>query len=101
MNQFGSSDRYTVYTRKFCIYCDRVKELLDSHKKVVNVIECDSMIQHNRASFLEMIDSLTVPRVHRTFPYVFIGDVFIGGFDDTQRYIEEQGLGYSFNDDNF
>ena len=71
---------YTIYTKRNCIFCDKVKELL--HDKNVFLVECD---EFDRELFLEFIDKLT-PYSHRTFPYVFKDNVFIGGFTETERY---------------
>lgn len=89
---------YTIYTKRDCIFCDKVKELL--HDKNVFLVECDDL---DRELFLEFIDKLT-PYCHRTFPYVFKDSVFIGGFADTERYEkanEENDKSLVFYDDDF
>jgi len=107
-----SNDVYTVYTRLHCTYCDKVKELLYQNNRSITIIECDTMLENDRTSFLDKMDSLTFPSVHRTFPYVFKGSVFIGGFDDTEIYeVGKESISdrfsvgkeesYTFNDDNF
>ena len=86
---------YTIYTKRDCIFCDKVKELLNKEK--VFLVECDDF---DRELFLEFIDKLT-PYSHRTFPYVFKDNVFIGGFAETERYKEARDKSLSFYEDDF
>ena len=84
---------YTIYTKRDCIFCDKVKELL--HNEKIFLVECD---EFDRELFLEFIDKLT-PYSHRTFPYVFKDNVFIGGFTETERYKEANDKSLAFYDD--
>ena len=86
---------YTIYTKRDCIFCDKVKELLNKEK--VFLVECDDF---DRELFLEFIDKLT-PYSHRTFPYVFKDNVFIGGFAETERYKEARDKSLAFYEDDF
>ena len=76
-------EAYTIYTKRDCMFCDKVKHLLRD-KKIV-LVECDDI---DRDEFLEFIDNLT-PYCHRTFPYVFKNKVFIGGFTETEQFENE------------
>ena len=84
---------YTIYTKRECIFCDKAKELL--HNEKIFLVECD---EFDRELFLEFIDKLT-PYSHRTFPYVFKDNVFIGGFTETERYKEANDKSLAFYDD--
>ena len=89
---------YTIYTKRDCVFCDKVKDLLKN--KPVFLVECDEI---DRELFLDFIDKLT-PYCNRTFPYVFKDDVFIGGFAETDRYereLREDNKSLSFYDDDF
>ena len=86
---------YTIYTKRECIFCDKAKELL--HNEKIFLVECD---EFDRELFLEFIDKLT-PYSHRTFPYVFKDNVFIGGFAETERYKEARDKSLSFYEDDF
>ena len=72
---------YTIYTKSNCIFCDKVKELLKNEKIVI--VFCDEILENDkkRKQFLETMDFLTHVQ-HRTFPFVFKDEYFIGGFDD-------------------
>ena len=76
---------YTIYTKSDCVYCDNVKELLKNEKVVI--VSCDEMLKDDekKKHFLEIMDMLTMKKKHRTFPFVFKDDQFIGGFDDTKK----------------
>ena len=91
---------YTIYTKRECIFCDKVKELLNNKNEKVFLVECDDF---DRELFLEFIDKLT-PYCHRTFPYVFKDNVFIGGFTETERYEkskEANDKSFAFYEDDF
>ncbi len=63
-----------IYTLRGCPFCVRAKSLLD--RKLVGYDELDvTMDYEGRAR----ISSSTG---HRTFPQIFIGDEFIGGYDE-------------------
>ena len=79
---------YTIYTKSDCIFCDKVKELLKNEKIVI--VSCDEMLKNDekKKHFLEIMDIFTMKanmKPHRTFPFVFKDDQFIGGFDDTKK----------------
>ena len=81
-----STTGYTVYTKENCRYCRRVKEILPTDTKYVS---CDTFLLEDREAFLETMDTLTGKK-HRTFPFVFLDKIFIGGCDDTEMYIAFQ-----------
>jgi glutaredoxin len=87
---------YTIYSKKDCIYCTKVKKLLEKEKTVL--IECDSYLEENRDFFLETMDSIT-GREHRTFPFVFKDETFLGGHDDTVLYLNKHNQFISFTDE--
>ncbi len=83
IQMFPSAIGYTIYTKTECMYCNKVKQLLE--KEQVTIIACDDALEHDRNAFLVHMDSLT-GRMHRTFPFVFHEGRFIGGCDDTEKY---------------
>lgn len=64
-----------IYTREFCGYCARAKQLLE--QKGVNYIEYDAT--SNAALRQEMIEKA---HGRNTFPQIFIDDTHVGGCDD-------------------
>lgn len=65
----------TIYTRQFCSYCARAKQLLD--KKGVAFEEKDA--SHSPELRREMMER---SNGGATFPQIFIGATHIGGCDD-------------------
>jgi glutaredoxin len=93
---------YTIYTKKECVYCDNIKKFLSEKGKEFTSISCDDFLKENKELFLQEMDKLTSPSIHRTFPFVFHGTKFVGGCDDTKIYVESKDLTEEdFNDDNF
>jgi glutaredoxin len=84
---------YTIYSKSNCLFCDKVKELLKDVVPKYVVIDCDEFLTDpdTKKNFLEFIAKLT-KRQYKTFPMVFHGDRFIGGFNDTRDYYENNDL---------
>lgn len=72
-----------VYSKAFCPYCDRAKQLL-THKGVEYT---EYRVDLNQAHFDEM---LAKSEGRRTLPQIFINDQGIGGFDELLA-LEQQG----------
>lgn len=72
-----------VYTTPICPYCVRAKQLLK--QKGVPFSEIDLSRESAEAR-----QELMVRTRHRTVPQIFIGEQFIGGFDDLYA-LERQG----------
>jgi len=64
----------TMYTFSTCPFCIRAKEMLDRENIKYEEIE----ISNDR----EKLDVLEQKTGHSTVPQIFVGDKFIGGFDD-------------------
>ena len=71
-----------LYTKDFCGYCVAAKRLLE--KKGVAFEEIN--IQNDP----DAVQALFAKTHYRTIPQIFIGDDFIGGFDDLCA-LEEKG----------
>jgi glutaredoxin len=89
---------YTVFTVSECIYCEKVKDLLSSYD--VNYVVCDDYLLDilERQDFLRQMDTLSKSPEHRTFPFVFMKDTFIGGYEDLKKIIDQQLL---FDEEDF
>jgi glutaredoxin len=89
------SNNFTVYTKSNCVYCLKLKQLLKDYD--INFIEvnCDEYLTENKNIFLLFIKSIT-NKNYNTFPMVFDKGVFIGGFTETNKYLEKEYV--DFND---
>ena len=79
-------DGYTIYSKNKCGFCEKVKKLLENEK--VEVIHCDEYLLKNKNIFLDFIEK-KAGISHKTFPMVFLNEVFIGGFTETKLYYEK------------
>lgn len=73
-----------VYTKDYCPYCSAAKNLLKG--KGIAFTEVD--MQEMSDSDIEALAKLT--NSYRTVPQIFIGDEFIGGFDQL-RALDSSG----------
>jgi glutaredoxin len=90
-----SSKGYTIYTKSDCIFCTRVKELLQYDSPTI--ISCDSFLKDDKDEFLKKMLIYTVSS-YKLFPMVFFNGDFIGGFSETKDYMKDNLLSY---DDEF
>lgn len=67
-------DTVTVYSTNTCPYCVRAKQLLGAKGARVNEIDVGS----DYARLQEMMERSG----RRTVPQIFIGDLYLGGYDD-------------------
>ena len=68
----------TLFTKTNCIYCTRAINLLESIGiKAYSAINLDNDMEHARR--------LVSKTSHRTFPFVFVGSKFVGGFTELQE----------------
>jgi glutaredoxin 3 len=65
----------TIYTKPFCPYCSRAKELLDD--KGVSYTEIEAAFDPEKKA--EMVQR---SGGRMTFPQIFVGDRHLGGCDD-------------------
>jgi glutaredoxin-related protein len=88
--QLPNKTNFTIYTKSNCIYCDKVKLLFDSKNKNYEIINCDKFLENeiNKQEFLEFIKNLT-NKEWKTFPIVFHEGEFVGGFNETNIFLEK------------
>lgn len=69
--------KITIYTKDYCPYCTKAKDLLERKGIGSAILEID--ITHDEKLQQEMI---TKSGGRRTVPQIFIGDMHVGGCDD-------------------
>jgi glutaredoxin len=74
---------YTVYTKSECGWCRRTKVLLPE----AVVFNCDKHLEFDKDAFLTEM-AHRIGKEYRTFPMVFFEGVFIGGYEDTQDFVD-------------
>jgi glutaredoxin len=78
----------TVYSKSGCPNCTSVKKLLKEKQVKFIVIDCDYFILEDKYAFLGFIQQLS-GKDHKTFPMIFDGQTFIGGFTETTKYLDK------------
>lgn len=84
-----NNDKWIIYTKSNCVYCDKVKKILEK-EEIVSIINCDNMLknQEKKEMFLNSIKEI-VGFEWKTFPIVFLNNKFIGGYNDVEKYINQ------------
>jgi len=75
---------YTIYTRKNCPYCERVKKVLDSIREPYT--EQKLNVNFTREEFVSQFGE------GATFPRVLKEGRLLGGCNETVVYLRQQGL---------
>ena len=78
----------TVYSKSGCNNCSFVKRLLKDKKVLFSVIDCDEYILEEKDEFLLFIQELA-GKEYKMFPMVFDDKNFIGGFNETNKYLDK------------
>jgi len=74
----------TIYTKNYCPYCHKAKDLLDS----LNIEYKDIDVTEDQSKLDEAVEKSGFT----TVPQVFIGDKCLGGFDDINKLNKEGKL---------
>jgi glutaredoxin len=100
-----TSDRFTVYTKQNCSYCEKVKDALEHSFETPEIIPCDDFLTNDfltddfltddfltnfekKQRFVAFMNSLTKDKF-KTFPVVFFDKTFIGGYNETVLYLQK------------
>jgi len=79
---------FTIYTKRGCSYCTKVKSLLIEKEICFLEIDCDKYLIDDKEGFLSFIKE-RAKKEHKTFPIVFKDGKFIGGFTETQLHFDK------------
>ena len=108
---YPKPDKITVYGRKGCPYCEKIKNLLkiiyaDNYKKKIDYIDIFELIEKKQVKditdFKKKMNPITGD--WNTVPMIFDGINFIGGYDDYMRLTKrkfrklliEKNMGFNF-----
>lgn len=76
----------TIYSKTGCNYCVKVKKILEENNHNFITIDCDKFISENKDEFLLFIKNV-IGKEYNFFPMVFHDNTFIGGYDETLKYL--------------
>ncbi len=79
---------YTVYSKSGCKNCTNVKNLLLEHDIEFSLVDCDEYLVNRKPEFLLYIKNMANKEC-KTFPMVFDGKEFIGGYHETIEHLEK------------
>jgi glutaredoxin len=87
---------YTIYGKKNCEYCDKIKEffsnkLKKTRKNIVRYYDIDELIKSKIIKNYREFQEKMRPFIynHKTVPIIFINDDFIGGYDSFMGHIKK------------
>ena len=77
-----------VYSKSGCPWCTSVKKLLKEKGIGFVIVDCDEFILEDKELFLRFIQEIAGQEC-KTFPMVFDGKIFIGGFKESVTYLDK------------
>ncbi len=75
-----------VYTTPICPYCSNAKQLLKSKSVDFEEIGMHDMTSDERRALMQKTNN------YRTVPQIFVGDTFVGGFDELNQFNQQGKL---------
>ena len=81
-------NNFTIYSKSGCVNCRKVKDLLKKNNIEYEIVDCDDYLLDNKDIFLSFIQSYSITQ-WKTFPMVFHNGKFIGGYDETIKYLDK------------
>jgi glutaredoxin len=79
----------TVYSKSGCPFCEKIKKYLEDKQFLFTVIDCDAFVSNSedKTAFLDFIRQIA-GKEHKTFPMVFDESVFMGGYTESVKYLD-------------
>ncbi len=81
----------TVYSTPICPYCANAKQLLQSKDIAYTEIGLHDISSDERKALMQKTNN------YRTVPQIFVGDTFIGGFDELNKLNQDGKLDEMLN----
>ena len=79
---------FTIYSKSGCYNCTKIKQLLRDKGIFFLEVDCDEFLLEDKEGFLSFI-KVKANKEYRTFPMVFKDGKFIGGFTETQIFVDK------------
>lgn len=73
---------FTIYSKKYCPWCDKAKILLQRAGESFTEIDCTSSNEPRQ----HLLDEGKI-----TVPQIFLGDTYIGGYEDLFNLSNKEG----------
>ena len=91
-----SKKGFTIYSKSGCPNCNKVKSLLKEKNIAFNIVDCDEYILEDKELFLLFIKE-NANKECKMFPMIFHDGTFIGGYNETQKFVEKYFLSFEDN----
>jgi glutaredoxin len=83
-----SKEGFTIYTKSGCPNCTKLKHLFKEKNISYTTVDCDEYLIEEKELFLFFIKS-KIKNDYKLFPMIFYEGNFVGGYKETEKYIEE------------
>lgn len=89
---------FTVYSKSGCPNCTKVKKRLQLAYLVHKIVDCDDYLldENDKTTFLSLME-MKIGKYYGTFPMVFYDTQFIGGWTETNAFVEKLLLSFEDN----
>jgi glutaredoxin len=87
---------FTVYSKSGCPNCTKAKKRIQQHFFLHKVVDCDEYLIDDKEGFLSSIE-LRVGKRYTTFPMVFYDGRFLGGWAETEAFVDKLLLSFEEN----
>lgn len=76
---------YRIVSKDDCLYCKKTKSLLNKH----NVKYSETKLDKSDSDYEKRRTDLISETNHKTFPWIFKGETFLGGFSELEKQLFE------------
>ena len=77
-----------IYSKNKCPYCVKAKNLLTS----LNIEFKETCLEPGNDNYNETVDMLKQKYNHKTFPFIIVKNIFIGGYSELEHAYTTQYL---------
>jgi len=87
--KYVSKGKVFIFSKSYCPYCDRAKELFTDLEVKYDSIEVDKSNSDFPNHFVDFINDHAKIK---TYPKIYIGEEYIGGFTEAQKLLKSMKL---------
>ena len=73
----------TIYSKSACKFCVLAKEFFDRHKIGYTIVYLNR--EENNEEYDQIVDALLSQSSQQSFPFIFIGESFLGGYTELEN----------------
>lgn len=87
MRKINKMIKALIYTKQGCKYCIMAIELLEKHENISVQIICMNK-EYYPELYARNLENIAKVTEQKTFPFIFIGDKFVGGFTELNLWLK-------------